>query len=369
MNRWLVVIALACAACGNSVGSDGGDEPDDATDSDTAADTDRTGGDSPPGDDDAGDGQPVLSGVAIAPADTIIAIVGESLSASATVGTHTPPLTYLWTSSLDGEVGSDATLTTSDLTEGDHQLTLRITDARGATASNARAVHALPRKFDWSHEVLSDAPPAAGDWLTPVKNQTTCGSCWSHAALGAMEARWNIQNGDATLDIDLSEQWLVDCHHDGAVGCGGGAPEQALDFITAHGVPSEACDPFLGHNDACSDTCDGGATPQLYRIGARRNFFGTKQEVQAWTRDVLVHDGPVPRSMGGIYYWNPSTFVCDNLAGDHYVVVVGYDHDAGVWIARNSWGASWNGNGYLKIAYGACGMDAASIALGDVSPP
>lgn len=351
MKRWGLIGALACVACGNGAGPLDGDEPTDDDD--------------PPTD----QGETTLSGVAIAPADTLIVVFSETLSASATVGAHTPPLAYVWSSSLDGSVGTAATLVTSDLTEGDHELTLTVTDATGATATDRRALHVLPRKFDWSHKLIPDAPPAPGDWMTSVKNQSTCGSCWSHAALGAMEARWNIQNGDPSLDIDLSEQWLIDCHHEGAVGCGGGAPEQALDFIAANGVPSEACDPFLGHNDVCSTTCDSGASPRLYTIKPRRTVLGDKAMVQRWTRDVLVHDGPVPRHMGGIPSWSPSTMECANLASDHYVVLVGYDHDAGVWLAKNSWGASWNGNGYLKIKYGACGMDASSIALGDVSAP
>ena len=362
--RWsALVIALASAACGNSV-----DAGDDAPHADADAENDQPAGDSPASN-GSGDGAAALDDLAIVPAETVIAVVGEPLSASATVGTHTPPLIYAWTSSLDGDLGGGATLTTSDLTEGDHDLAVRVTDATGATATAHRAVHVLPRRFDWSHKLLPDAPPAAGDWMTSVKNQSTCGSCWSHAALAAMEARWNIQNGNPDLDLDLSEQWLIDCHHNGAVGCGGGAPEQALDFIATAGVPAETCDPFLAHNDTCSDTCDDGGAPALYRISARRAFYGSKAEVQAWTRDVVVHTGPVPRPMGGVYYWNPSTFACDNLAGDHYVVIVGYDHDAGVWLAKNSWGPAWNGNGYLKIAYGTCGMDASSTALGDVSAP
>jgi len=51
------------------------------------------------------------------------------------------------------------------------------------------------------------------DWLTSIKDQGDCGSCWAFSAVGAAEAAHNIGADDITLDLDLSEQYLVsDCY-------------------------------------------------------------------------------------------------------------------------------------------------------------
>jgi uncharacterized protein (TIGR03382 family) len=38
---------------------------------------------------------------------------------------------------------------------------------------------------------------------------------------------------------------------------------------------------------------------------------------------------------------------------NHAVVLVGWDDAGGYWHMRNSWGADWGENGYMRIAYGA----------------
>jgi len=57
----------------------------------------------------------------------------------------------------------------------------------------------LPDAFEWNDLKV----------VTPVKNQGSCGSCWSFSTVGSLEAHWNIQNKGK--DVDFSEQQLVDC--------------------------------------------------------------------------------------------------------------------------------------------------------------
>jgi hypothetical protein len=128
----------------------------------------------------------------------------------------------------------------------------------------------------------------------------------------------------------------------------------------------------VGHNATCVTKCQDGSTLALWRITGIHSFVPPVCDppaVRKWLRDAIVHDGPSPRSMSGMYGWNSATSKCDNAQGDHYVVLVGYDHAAGVFIAKNSWGATWNGNGYFKIAYGSCGMDGSGTTIDQVIPP
>ena len=47
-------------------------------------------------------------------------------------------------------------------------------------------------------------------WITPVKDQKSCGSCWAFSAIGAMEAVAKLHK-NTTCNFDLSEQELVSC--------------------------------------------------------------------------------------------------------------------------------------------------------------
>ena len=47
------------------------------------------------------------------------------------------------------------------------------------------------------------------DWTTIAKYQGNCGSCWDFAAISTFESIINIREGCATLDSDLSEQYVL----------------------------------------------------------------------------------------------------------------------------------------------------------------
>ena len=76
--------------------------------------------------------------------------------------------------------------------------------------------------------------PAAVDWasagaVSPVKDQGTCGSCWSFAATGAIEASLFVDRGVST---SLSEEQLSDCDKGAPQdGCKGGAIEEAFRWV------------------------------------------------------------------------------------------------------------------------------------------
>ena len=72
------------------------------------------------------------------------------------------------------------------------------------------------------------------DWrqegvVTPVKSQGACGSCWTFAATGGLEAAYALKYGKLR---DFSEQFFVDCVRTYICnGCNGGHQYYAWKYL------------------------------------------------------------------------------------------------------------------------------------------
>lgn len=228
----------------------------------------------------------------------------------------------------------------------------------------------VPASFDWrSHQ--------GSNWLTPVRDQRECGSCWAFSAVAAVEAAYRIQNNNPNLNIDLSEQYLVsDCNPLGS--CCGGDEYVALRYIRENGIPDEACMPYIdgvscgcessctsdcAYNNGlnvCSDsTCSnrcGDWSSRLVKI----NAIDRVPSDPATIKQYLIRQGPLAAAyglgstqFGG--HWDGDVYRCTNdNDANHAVLLVGYNDAGGYWIARNSWGTGFQDQGYFKIGYGEC---------------
>lgn len=83
---------------------------------------------------------------------------------------------------------------------------------------------AIPDHYEWNEFGM----------VSPVKDQGSCGSCWTFSTVGAMESHWNILGKGRNLTF--SEQQLVDCAGDyDNYGCDGGLPSHAFEYIRHNG--------------------------------------------------------------------------------------------------------------------------------------
>ncbi len=212
-----------------------------------------------------------------------------------------------------------------------------------------------PAALDWTNY-------NGTNWMTSVKDQASCGSCWAFAVMGVFEAMININSNNPNLDYDLSEQFLVSCNGQGW-GCGGGPAGTApADWVRQNGVPDEACFTYRATNAACNLRCSDWAS--------RLKYFKTVTNVCNTANTSLIKaalvDGPVGTAMqasvmqlrfykgGNLGDWRSGDTNVD-LPLNHGVVIVGYDdaRNGGSWHWKNSWGTGWGEAGYGWMVYGA----------------
>lgn len=110
--------------------------------------------------------------------------------------------------------------------------------------------------FAVKQEAKLKAIPAAYEWnsigmVSPVKNQASCGSCWTFSTVGSLESHWNILGKGK--NITFSEQQLVDCAGDfDNYGCRGGLPSHAFEYIRyAGGIESDVTYPYTAKDGSC----------------------------------------------------------------------------------------------------------------------
>jgi len=214
------------------------------------------------------------------------------------------------------------------------------------------------------HVLGGKAPQASVDWrtsgaVTPVKNQGQCGSCWAFSTTGAVEGSYKIKSGQL---VPLSEQQLVDCAgSSGNQGCNGGFMDYAFEWIMKNGICSEKDYPYTGRDGTCKKTCK----PVTKVAGYKDVTAGSESALlDAVTTTPVSVAIEADQSAFQFYRSGIFTAACGRQL-DHGVLAVGYGTQGSqdYWIVKNSWGASWGEQGYIRMIRNkdqCCIADAAS---------
>jgi len=227
-------------------------------------------------------------------------------------------------------------------------------DSEGAPPPNQQGGGQMGPSGDFA-ELCSQSAPAFS-WhshLSPVRDQTTCGSCWAFAAMGAFEASHRLTNN---VGLDLSEQHVVDCaRSDGedAGSCKGGRAERVHKWLSSGGaVQTESERPYKGMDQACTNPSGSYSALAWGWVDAQR----ANPPVDA-VKAAICKYGPVTASVrvtpGFKSYVSGVFDESDSGETNHAIVLVGWDDVRGAWLLRNSWGTDWGEDGYMWIKYGS----------------
>ncbi|GEM_PF-864008 len=211
---------------------------------------------------------------------------------------------------------------------------------------------------------LVGQPPSAYDartygYVTPVKNQGYCGSCWIFGAIADFES--DVAISESNL-LDFSEQEVGDCNIWERF-CNGGNAYMTTNYFTKKGAAAESCHTYLARTDTCQNC------PILQNVDNWRiitDSSGNELSKVDTIKNAIMNYGPVYTTIyahgtfdgydGGVYeYWGIQT-------PNHVIQIIGWNdslphtHGNGAWLIKNSWGTSWGINGYGWVAYGSANL-------------
>ncbi len=223
-------------------------------------------------------------------------------------------------------------------------------------------------------------------WVSPVRTQGGCGSCWSFSAHASIEAKYEIVKNNSNLNPDLSEQHSVSCDHTCYTGyswpnsdcnnnlstcqcnngCNGGYMERALKFFRDNGTVDENCFAYAVTTwKQCSARCSD-YSQRIWNVssyattwpdGGAQTFL-TNAEIKQW----LLDYGPLSAAVYSGWSLEGDILKCSGSnIPNHGVLVLGYN-DTGInstsyWIIKNSWGTGWSENGYGKVGFNECNIN------------
>ena len=239
------------------------------------------------------------------------------------------------------------------------------------------------------------------NFLSDVKNQGNCGSCWAFASTTALETFMRFNNYNVSR---LSEQELIDCSKKNH-GCNGGFMHTAFDYIIDNkGLVLDEQYPYVARTEICKlCKCENNTHIIDYNIYNQTNCNYSNCDSyncnysncdssncdscsKNFNISNILHLNKVNGSHLKEYEFNIPNSILDRILSlqispitiaidassiyfryykngiidinlnetqklNHAVLLIGYglDDDGLYWIIQNSWGKDWGDNGYCKI--------------------
>ncbi|MDD2716092.1 MAG: C1 family peptidase [Candidatus Wallbacteria bacterium] len=202
----------------------------------------------------------------------------------------------------------------------------------------------LPAQYDWR----------AQNGCTPIKNQGSCGSCWSFASVGIFESAILIKDSDV---VDLAEQDLLDCNSYG-YSCNGGWLD-AVGYFKDKGCSLEKLVPYQAADGTCKNVS------RTYKIKDWATVDATTDAI----KQAIYKYGPVSSVVAAdssFQYYTSGVYNHSYSSVNHAIILVGWDDSMGkkgCWILRNSWGTSWGEKGYMYIEYGCSKVGSDNVCV------
>lgn len=199
-----------------------------------------------------------------------------------------------------------------------------------------------------------------------IKDQASCGSCWSFASTSALAYRY-LKYGE---DLNLSPQNPLSCYFPDCEA--GNYPIDAQLNLVKNGTVTEKCFPYQSSDGktmpSCPNTCEDGSEYKRYYSQNAYVAYNSVQEkfydFVLLVMDQIVNQGPVQAGFTVTEDFDKfgkdktkcknEVFSYDGVSkgrGGHAVILVGYGllNNKFYWLMQNSWGPDWCDNGFIKM--------------------
>ena len=230
----------------------------------------------------------------------------------------------------------------------------------GAGPLLVRTAEELPASYDWRNV-------NGHTYIGPVRDQGSCGACYSFGAAAAAEGSYNrVMNLYDSQCVDFSEGWIAWClpsfnssyasHFDGCNGADYDYME--LQALCETGITYEANIPYTEYNPGtCSPDVPLVKFKSWHRVDCGDINAIKTAIMQYGVVDAAVYvNNAFQAYSSGIYTdTNTNCPQCEYTQSNHAISLIGWDDNNGdgYWILRNSWGTTWGENGYMRISYRA----------------